>query len=185
MADRGMETGVYEDLVTSALEQQLHLLLAADTPITRRLMDSEAADRFALHVSEALRRAIAAQPDHGRAIESSRVVTALLRQLEVELRGYTAAPDLPSAEPAVLTGVVTRNPDGSTPEVHSPITPLLDTTVLTNSKQDLNMSAHLKSEIRSASGIDAIIAFIRRPGVRPLLADMRRLAEAGHRVRIL
>ena len=185
MADRGMETGVYEDLVTSALEQQLHQLLSADTPITRRLMDSEAADRFALHVSEALRRAIAAQPDHGRAIESSRVVTALLRQLEVELRGYTAAPDLPAAEPAVLTGVVTRNPDGSTPEVHSPITPLLDTTVLTNSKQDLNMSAHLKSEIRSASGIDAIIAFIRRPGVRPLLADLRRVVEAGHRVRIL
>jgi superfamily II DNA or RNA helicase len=185
MADRGMETGIYEDLVTSDIEERLHQLLATDTPVTRRLMDSEAADRFALHVSEALRRAIEAQPDHGRAVESSRVVTALLRQLEVELHSYTAAPDLPAAEPVVLTGVVTRNPDGSTPEVQAPITPLLDTTILTNSKQDLNMSAHLKSEIRSASGIDAIIAFIRRPGVRPLLADVRRVIELGHRVRIL
>lgn len=185
MTDGGMESGVYEDLVTSALEEQLRQLLATDTPVTRSLRDSEAADRFALHVSDAVRRAIAAQPDHGRAVESSRVVAALLQQLEREFHTYSAAPDLPATEPTVLTGVVTRNPDGSTPALDSPITPLLDTTVLTNSKQDLNMSAHLKSEIRSSSGIDAIVAFIRRPGVRPLLADLNRVIEAGHRVRIL
>lgn len=185
MTDGGIEHGIYEDLVTSALEAQLRQLLATDTPVTRNLRDSEAADRFALHVSDAVRRAMASQPDHGRAVESSRVVVALLQQLEREFHTYSAAPDLPATEPTVLTGVVTRNPDGSTPALDSPITPLLDTTVLTNSKQDLNMSAHLKSEIRSSSGIDAIVAFIRRPGVRPLLADLSRVIEAGHRVRIL
>jgi superfamily II DNA or RNA helicase len=185
MADRGIERGVYEDLLTSAIEEQLRQLIEEDAPLTRPLHDSEAADRFALHVATAVRRALAAQPDKDRALVSSRVVASLLRQLGAEIESYEPQPDLPTEDPTVLTGVVRRNPDGSTPELHSPITPLLDTTVLTNSKQDLNMTAHLKSEIRSASDIDAIVAFIRRPGVRPLLADLRRVIEAGHRVRIL
>ena len=185
MVDGGIERGVYEELLTSALEERLRHLSEGDAPLSRPLHDSEAADRFAVHVATAVRQALAAQPDKDRALVSSRVVAALLRELEAETVAYDARPDIPSEDPRVLTGIVHLNPNGTTPELHSPITPLLDTTVLTNSKQDLNMSAHLKSEIRSASDIDAIVAFISRPGVRPLLADLRRVVDDGHRVRIL
>ncbi|MGB8020535.1 MAG: DUF3427 domain-containing protein [Candidatus Nanopelagicales bacterium] len=190
MADGDIELGIYEDLLTSAFENHLRRLTAhagpaAVVPVTRPLHNSEAADRFALHVATAVRRALSRQPDEQRAATSSRVVTALLRQLQAEVATYDSQSELPDVHATVLTGIVRRNPDGSIPKLSAPITPLLDTTVLTNSKQDQNMFAHLKSEIRSASGVDAIVAFIRRTGIAPLLPELRRQRESGHRLRIL
>lgn len=178
-----MEPGLYDDLLTSALERELERLLHARAE-TERIHDAEAADRFAFHLSSALRRALESQPPRGRAELASRVVSTLLRHLEEQVDGYRSEPDLPRG-PTLLRAIAPTLPDGSTAEVPRPLTPLLDTTVLTNSKQDLNLGAHLASEIRSAVAVDAIVAFIRRPGVRPVLPDLRRTTERGGRVRVL
>ncbi|MFO7694857.1 MAG: hypothetical protein R6V57_17380, partial [Vicinamibacterales bacterium] len=103
--------------------------------------------------------------------------------LEQLTEGYQAHPELPSIEPRVLEGIVRRSPDGHVPTLNTPITPLLDTTVLTNSRQDLNMWAHLKSEANSAAGVDAIVAFIRIAGINPLIPAFESQIEAGHRLR--
>lgn len=183
--DAHLPIGPYEDLVTSALEERIAELAGTLAPVTRDLADYEAADRFALHVSSAIRRALSAQDEKGRAHTSARIVRSLLRHLGQSADHYEADPDLPAPAPRVLAGIVRRNPDGSTPRLESPITPLLDTTVLTNSRQDQNMWAHLNSEIRSAAGVDAIVAFIRVPGINPLLSSLEAQVAAGHELRVL
>ena len=183
--DAQLPIGPYEDIVTSALEEQMASLTEALIAKTRELADLEAPDRFALHVASAVRRALTAQHADGRATASAVVVRELLAHLEQLAEGYEASPELPSIEPRVLEGIVRRRPDGQVPTLNTPITPLLDTTVLTNSRQDLNMWAHLKSEANSAAGVDAIVAFIRVAGINPLIPAFEGQVEAGHRLRFL
>lgn len=184
MAGDALRPGLYESVMTSQLEQSLAELADGLASDTYPIHDAEAADRFAMHFGSALRRALAGLPEGDRASVASRIVGKLLERLEREVPGYSARVEMPLG-PRVLRAVVPLLPDGTPAPVHQPITPLLDTTLLTNSKHDRNMSAHLKSEIRSAVGIDAIIAFIRRPGVAPVLPHLRELMAAGHRMRVL
>ena len=168
-AKRGdLPPGVYEDVLTTALEERLAGLLEKQFAIKAPLPAAEAPDRLALHLAHAVRRVLADLPDHDRSRISAQVISALLRQLEVEVDDpsrYSAQPDLPVGDPTILRGILERNPDGTEPTIHLPLTPLLDTTVLTNSKGDRNLSAHLKSEVHTVSGVDMIVAFIRRPGI--------------------
>jgi hypothetical protein len=58
--DAQLPIGPYEDIVTSALEEQMASLTEALIAKTRELADLEAPDRFALHVASAVRRALTA-----------------------------------------------------------------------------------------------------------------------------
>lgn len=84
----GLERGLYEDVLTSALEKGIAELLDSDQSITAELTDAEAADRFALHVATAVRRALEGQPDMGRALLSSQVIGELLRTLDRNVRPH-------------------------------------------------------------------------------------------------
>ncbi len=185
------QLGVYEDLITSALEERLSRLIEAHQALIEPLRDDEAPDRLAMHLGSVVRRALERITDtHGagrgaRARAASQIITALLREL-ADQGDYDVAPDLLTAEPRLLRGIVGVNPDGRPSHLASPITPLLDTTLLTNSKHDQNLTAHLISEIRSASGIDAIIAFIRRSGIAPLRDELAHATNRpGSRFRVL
>lgn len=66
-----------------------------------------------------------------------------------------------------------------------PLTPLLDTTLLTNAPGEPNLWSQIGSEIGSADRIHLIMAFIRRSGIGPLLGGLRRHVEAGKPLRVL
>src|SRR5690606_16241553 len=85
----------------------------------------------------------------------------------------------------VLHAILRRLPDGTPAPVEEPLTPLLDTTLLTNAPGEPNLLAQLRSEIASADEIDLVMAFIRRSGIRPLLEPLRRHCAAGRRLRVL
>ena len=80
-----------------------------------------------------------------------------------------------------LTAVVRQRPDGSLPPLELPLTPLLDTTVLTNAPGEPAIQHELAAEIPSADGIDILMAFVRWSGVRPLLPALRRHRDEGRR----
>ncbi|MDA8285888.1 MAG: DUF3427 domain-containing protein [Actinomycetota bacterium] len=62
---------------------------------------------------------------------------------------------------------------------------MLDTTVFTNASGEPSLAHELRAEIESADAIDMVVAFIRRSGIRPLAAELRRHAGAGRRLRVL
>ncbi len=158
--------GLYEQLVTAALREQL-----ADLPDNLRashrdLRSAEAADRLALHVARQLAMEIASYKDDARVEDG----VALARALIAQLRNADLA-ELPDPAGKVLHAVVGRRPDGRQERIDKPLIPLLDTTLLTNAPGEPTLWSQLRSEIDSADAIDVVMAFIRRSGISPLLDD--------------
>jgi hypothetical protein len=98
-------------------------------------------------------------------------------------------PELADARPRtpaeVLRGVHQLQPAGGTAAIDAPLTPLLDSALLTNSPGEPSVGHLVAAEIASADRIDLVLAFIRRSGMRPLRAKLRRHVETGGRLRVL
>ena len=85
----------------------------------------------------------------------------------------------------VLHSILLRLPDGSPEVMERPLTPLLDTTVLTNAPGEPVLVHETRAEIPSSDSIDVLMAFIRWSGVRTLLEPLRRHCQAGKPLRVL
>ena len=85
----------------------------------------------------------------------------------------------------VLQAILRRQPDGSARSVPEPLTPLLDTTLLTNAPGEPNLWSQLLRESQSADAIDVLMAFIRKSGIAPLIETFRRHCAEGRSLRIL
>lgn len=84
-----------------------------------------------------------------------------------------------------LHAIVHRLPHGGVRTMPMPLTPLPDTALLTNAPDEPVLSKQLESEIASADRIDAIVAFIRFSGIRPLFGALRRYRADGRPLRVL
>jgi hypothetical protein len=104
---------------------------------------------------------------------------------------HTPATDLESERiPAALSqlrGVYSVAPDGSAQKLEKPLTPLFDTTLITNDRNEPKIAAQIKGEILSADRIDIVMAFVRYSGIRKFLGELKRfLAKQGRpRLRLL
>lgn len=117
----------------------------------------------------------------GVGLEVARVLIERLGDLAPTDGAATPA----AGEGAVLHAVLRRGIDGRPRPVAEPLIPLLDTTLLTNAPGEPGLWNQLDAEIDSADGIDVIMAFIRRSGIRPLLPALRRHGQAGRPLRVL
>src|SRR6185295_8823317 len=79
VADHSLQAGLYEALLTGALDKRLaDLVAAAVTPEIRALADAEAADRLSRHLAMVVTRAIEALPEHGRAQAGAQIISRLI-----------------------------------------------------------------------------------------------------------
>lgn len=179
-----LHPGLYEQLVTEALERELQRVDARHATLRQALDPEEAPDRIALHLGTLIRRAIA-----GLSREQRTAVGLRLARDAVGLLGTASdavdAGDMPIAAGDVLQAIAALQPDGAAPRVQLPATPLLDTTLLTNAPGEPRIGYQLLSEVPSADRIDVLIAFVRQSGIRPMLDLLRGHAEAGRRLRVL
>ncbi len=177
--------GLYETLVTEGLRAQLDKLAQRFPSDLRDLRAAEAADRIAWHLSRQVERALADISDGDRVRVGLLVARELLARLG-ELDKVKIDPNDVPADPAkVLHAIRRTRPDGSPDIVGEPLTPLLDTTLLTHSRGEPTLLAALQSEIESADTIDLVMAFIRGSGITPFLDALRRHTEAGKPLRVL
>jgi hypothetical protein len=148
--------GLYESLITEGL--RVHVAeLSAQLPVDERpLHTADAADRIAWHVSQQVERALLDVSDEHRVRIGVQVARALLERLgdlvNVDRQSMPVDPG------AVLHAILSRNPDGSTARIVSPIIPVLDTTLLTNAPGEPTLWSQLKSEIESADAIEVVMA---------------------------
>jgi superfamily II DNA or RNA helicase/HKD family nuclease len=176
--------GLYETLVTEALENELHRLPAHLHRERRDLELGEAADRLALHVGRVLRRALEDVADGSRAEVGVRLARRLLLEIGSALDA-DSSPDLPVEPGSLLTAIFALRPDGSPEPITAPLIPLLDTTLLTNAPDEPRVGRQIAAELDSADRIDVVMAFIRRSGLRPLLDALRRATTNGRPLRVL
>jgi superfamily II DNA or RNA helicase len=182
--DRRLPPGLYEQLITAGLDEQLreiNALFVERSP----LHYAEAPDRISLHLSRQIERALESVPESERLAAGLEVVRSVLARLS-ELPG---GPDLDRealVEPGeALRAVMAARPDGSPQPIDAPLIPLLDTTLLTNAPSEPRVGHQVEAELRSASSVDVVMAFVRASGIRPMLTALRELVERGGRLRVL
>ena len=116
------------------------------------------------------------------ALELSRAVLAAMADLQLE----AGAPDRALVAPVQRLAAIEKL--ASTDElipIRRPLTPLRDTVLMTNARNQPAVGREIKAEIDSADRIDLVLAFIRWTGIRELLPHLRRHVEAGKPLRII
>jgi superfamily II DNA or RNA helicase len=99
------------------------------------------------------------------------------------VRGLGLDDELPAAR--VLGAILRVRPDGTPEPVERPLTPLLDTTILTNAPGEPAVGHELRAEVHSADALDVVIAFIRWSGIRTLIEPLERHCRDGRPLRVL
>ena len=161
--------GLYETLITEELAQAL-ARLDQDLVKTADISNADATDRFARHLDRIVRRVLESLSDEHRVPRAM----DLGRELLETMQRFAREKEVTHGEgikdpPTVLRAVKTRLPDGRTRAPVSPLTPLLDTALLTNAPGEPRVGHEVHAEIESADRIDLVMAFIRFSGIRPLL----------------
>ncbi len=179
------ERGLYETLITEALEEQLRSL--ADPLEARRsaLHEAEAADRIALHLSRVLETAIAALDKNERVAIGTLLARQLLDLIVQRTQANELAPERPLEPAEMVLSVLGRLPDGRFESIPAPVTPLVDTTLLTNAPGEPRVGNQVLAEVHSADRIDVVMAFIRRSGIGPMMDALCGHCAAGRALRVL
>ena len=179
MRPEELRPGLHETLITARIERLLAALdLERVDPESGSLANAEAADRISRHVAGLIARVIELAPDDERATRAVALAGELIQHLEID-------DETPLGAGLVLQSIRARRPDGSAETIERPLTPLLDTTVLTNAPGEPAIGHELRAEIASADAIDIVMAFIRWSGIRSLLEPLRRHCAAGKPLRVL
>lgn len=177
--------GLYEVLITEALEREL---LELREPLEQRrspLRAAEAADRIALHIARVVERAIASFDEEDRAKVGAALARKLIDLIGVEAHNNELAPERPLESSEVLRALLARLPDGSAEAISEPLIPLMDTTLLTNAPGEPRVGRQIHEEIRSADRIDAVLAFIRHSGIAPMMDALKTHCASGRQLRVL
>lgn len=179
------ERGLYEALISEALERELADLPRGLIPVRAKLRGAEAGNRLALFLARIIERAVDDLPERGRAERGLSLARALVATIASELQSHELTGDSPVSSDPILQAILAREPDGSPESIAAPLIPLLDTTLLTNAPGEPRVGHQLLTEIDSADRIDVVMAFIRRSGIRPLLDALRRHCERRRPLRVL
>lgn len=183
--DGDLQPGLKEALVTSSLRRRLSALDTSLHPESTALANAEAADRLSRHLARIVARAIEDAPEDAKASTGGEMVRRLVEELATHTRAVDPDKDAPLLPPDVLRSVLRRYPDGSPRHLEEPLTPLLDTTLLTNSPGEPGIGHEVRAEIHSSDAIDVVMAFVRWSGIRPLLDALTRHCRDGKSVRLV
>ena len=178
-----LQRGLYEQILTELLTAELDHALG--DPATASLRNAEAADRIALHLAGILERAIETLPADERAAGGAAIARALIDQIANTPSAAEFRIERLADPPRILSAIRNLRPDGSPEVIASPLIPLLDTALLTNSPGEPVVGHSIHTEIASADRIDLVMAFIRRSGIFPMRDTLQRHVQAGRSLRVL
>jgi superfamily II DNA or RNA helicase/HKD family nuclease len=177
--------GLYEVLITGAIEEQLRELSGEWHAVTAAVRPAEAPDRLALHLGRIVKRVLTGVDDAERVAVGVGLTRALIQQIAAALSRSDVGLEAPIEPGSVLRAVLGRTPDGRPETVPEPLIPLLDTTLLTNAPGEPRVGNQLLTELHSADRIDLVMAFIRRSGIAPLIETLRIHCQGGGELRVL
>jgi hypothetical protein len=180
MASQELPPGLYDDLITVALNEVIDGLGDELRPQSQALPAVDAPRRLAEHVGHVVSIVVESLGEDGRVDDGVALVHDLLAVLHHH--APDAVSDLKIAAPP---GLSSRVPDGSYRTIERPLTSLHDTTLLVNAPGEPTILHELIGEIPSAHRIDVLMAFVRLSGVRPMLPALQRHVDGGGQVRLL
>jgi superfamily II DNA or RNA helicase/HKD family nuclease len=174
--------GVYEELVTHRLQTQMGQLDATGWKAIDAEVSKESTPHvLARHIGEAVRLRLSRLP-HERQVAAANQI----------MRSVTAVD--PDPDPDEVAGAIADGPrqllalaKPEAPGVYAirPLTPLSETSLITNAPDDPSLGAELRAELATADRIDLLCAFVKWYGIRVLEDSLRAARERGVRIRVI
>ena len=181
MAEPKSERARYEHLRSLELIADLSAY-GQDRIETKPLDSAHAADRAALYAYQAIRSTLDQVPENVRPAVAIQVINGIVEQLK-EIHPEIERKHVPEASQVLALGLL--RPTGEVDFPTGPLTPLLDSSLHTNAKQEPSLITQLLSEFDSADRVDIIMAFVLKTGVSFLLNPIAKAVQRGCEVRLL
>ena len=173
--DDSLLEGLYESLITRALEKRL-----ADLPnldVQRGVIDeADEPDVLARHVRDVTLRALRQERDAGRRLA---LVNRLVGELGAADDSLSAAGQLLAVAMPAVPGTVVRALR------ERPSTPLSDAALLTNAPGEPGVGHEIRAELASADRVDVIMAFVKWYGLRLFEDRLKTARERGVPIRLI
>ncbi|MET8488590.1 DUF3427 domain-containing protein [Streptomyces tendae] len=174
--------GVYEQLVTDRVRGELERLEASGWKAIDAEVGAESSPHvLARHVGDIVAHHLSQlRPEH-RVPFANRV----LESLAAEVGGQGGAEPVSAIVegPRQLLALAEQEAPGA--YAIRPLTPLSETSLLTNSPEDLNLGSELRAELATADRIDLLCAFVKWYGIRVLEDSLLAAKERGVPIRII
>jgi superfamily II DNA or RNA helicase/HKD family nuclease len=185
-ADRdALADGLYEDVVSSALERALQGLRAEQVSVATTALEGEASTELLVRtVEQAVRLVLDAQTGKEAVDKRLALVNALLRVVEEHAPREVFRPGETTLHPEVLLALRRPHALGVTEAPRRPHTGLARSELFVNAERH-GVVQELLSEIPSADRIDLLCAFIRWSGFVKFRDALARHCAAGKSLRVL
>ncbi|MFD5803216.1 DUF3427 domain-containing protein [Streptomyces sp. NPDC127020] len=174
--------GVYEQLITDQVRGELARLEAAGWKAIDTEVGAESSPHvLARHIGDIVaHRLNQLRPDQ-RVPFANRILESLAADT-----GERSDADPVSAiieGPRQLLALAEQEAPGA--YAIRPLTPLSETSLLTNSPEDLNLGSELRAELATADRIDLLCAFVKWYGIRVLEGSLLAAKERGVPIRVI
>ncbi|GAA3826240.1 DEAD/DEAH box helicase [Streptomyces coacervatus] len=174
--------GVYEKLITRSVHDELRQFKAAGwEPIDAEVSTESTPHVLARYISDAVGRRLSQLPPEDRVTVANQILESL-------------ASGVPDSDEAEAIGTIVDGPrqllalaKQEAPGAYAlrPLTPLSETSLITNSPEDPNLGAELRAELATADRIDLLCAFVKWYGIRVLEDSLRAARERGVPIRVI
>ncbi|MCX4700452.1 DUF3427 domain-containing protein [Streptomyces sp. NBC_01373] len=174
--------GVYEKLITHEVHAELERFEAAGWKAIDAEVSAESSPHvLARHIGEAVGRRLSQLPHDKQVATANRILQSL-------------ATETPDDQDAEASSTIVDGPrqllalaEQEAPGVYAirPLTPLSETSLITNSPEDPSLGSELRAELATADRIDLLCAFVKWYGIRVLEDSLRAAKERGVPIRVI
>lgn len=181
-----VDPGLYDQLIDQQLLDQLDKLAEAQlTPDIKKVDPAELPNRVGELVGSWVSRVLSSITPDDRMKAALAVSQAVIKTLS---RTEPGSDDSISSLTDPVSRLLAINEMSAAKKpipIRQPLTPLRDTVLMTNARDQPAVGREIEAEIESADRIDLVLAFIRWTGIRQLLPSLKRHADRGRQIRII
>ena len=185
---RQFHPGIYEDLLTSALEAAIEAKKEEGYKVNVSSVDASIrSELLARHVYGLLRRALEAVPGEDNSQTANQVALAnRLVEVLIEHKHGTLPEERVTNAAQLLLEIVKHSGLSDTQlQTPRPTLSLRRTGLLVNGRRDVQIASEIAREIPSADRIDLLCAFVRHSGLRLFRSELEERVRQGAQVRVI
>jgi HKD family nuclease len=185
------EIGIYEQLITKLIANQLSLLNGNSFFIKTTVLDKEEASRYlSLYLAETIKFALNEIKDENKTLHQVELSNKLIQVLIDELPKLGLSNNLIDNEGKILEAVFSKL-DSPYPDLNerlkqiTPYTRLSQSELFTGSNSGITLESEIKKEILSADEICWLVSFIKFSGIRIFKEELEEFTNSGKRLKII
>jgi superfamily II DNA or RNA helicase len=186
-----MNEGIYEELVTKLVSQQLETINKDAFFINKSVVDKdEASSVLSRHLAQTIKNALNYVKGENQIEAQIEIANKIILFLKDELKKEDFNNDLIAIEGEILKAVFTKIDAHFTDfNLHlkeiTPYTRLTHSELFTGGNVGLSLESELKKEILSSNKIDLLVSFIKFKGIIILERELQEFTKRGGQLRVI